>query len=410
MGNKYFYDIHCHIMNLSHPNLSAIIKRFRLDGYLFLNSIPIINNLVSWVAGSKLNRILNLLSIMDRSIGDFLLLIEEKDYKPLYNNGKIRINNTDYDRIILTPLMMDFGEKKFIDPKLKAKIWYEKPPHKPIADQVIDLFNGIKDYYKESELKLFEIYPFLGINTKNYDMETKDGKTGLVDLLNKYFSSFGSDKISERHNKLKEKMGKFNGNIDKLGNYSFAGIKVYPPLDFDPYPEKPKNEREEKQLEKVKYLYSFCESKSIPITTHSATGGFNVLPKKLSRVYADPGKWEKVLSDYPKLKLNLAHFGGQIKNTKGFRKIIEFISDKDKQVYTDFSCLCFNDNDYKKLKKLIGEDKIRDKILFGSDFMINLMGTESYKEYINAFSKTRHFSKAEKDKFCSINPENFLFG
>ena len=78
MGNKYFYDIHCHIMNLSHPNLSAIIKRFRLDRYLFLNSIPIINNLVSWVAGSKLNRILNLLSIMDRSIGDFLLMYDKR--------------------------------------------------------------------------------------------------------------------------------------------------------------------------------------------------------------------------------------------------------------------------------------------------------------------------------------------
>ncbi len=31
VGMPFFYDSHCHMMNLSHPNLSAIIKRIYFE-------------------------------------------------------------------------------------------------------------------------------------------------------------------------------------------------------------------------------------------------------------------------------------------------------------------------------------------------------------------------------------------
>ena len=30
MSEKFFFDIHCHAMNLSHPNLLALIKPFTI--------------------------------------------------------------------------------------------------------------------------------------------------------------------------------------------------------------------------------------------------------------------------------------------------------------------------------------------------------------------------------------------
>ena len=66
---------------------------------------------------------------------------------------------------------MDYGYKNME----QKDIFYNRPPRKPIREQVIDVFNGIKTYC-ENELvlkgdrleyspdvkdnKLFEIYPF----------------------------------------------------------------------------------------------------------------------------------------------------------------------------------------------------------------------------------------------------------
>ena len=58
-----------------------------------------------------------------------------------------------YKRIVLTPLMMDFGYKGKTPPgqkKPEKRFHYDIPASKPIKEQVTDVFNGIRDY-KESE-------------------------------------------------------------------------------------------------------------------------------------------------------------------------------------------------------------------------------------------------------------------
>ena len=55
-------------------------------------------------------------------------------------------------------------------------------------------------------------------------------------------------------------------------------------------------------------------------------------------------------------------------------------------------------------------EKLRSRILFGSDFMINLLATESYKRYVEQFLGTGKLYEEEKSAFCSTNPEGFLFG
>ncbi|MGE5604629.1 MAG: amidohydrolase family protein, partial [Bacteroidota bacterium] len=369
----------------------------------------------------------------------------------------------------------DFGYKGRTDPG----IYYNLPSQKPIAEQVCDLFNGIRKYTKESKNRLFEIYPFLGLNTQNYPLDDETGakvgqrpdleqlddplrqkvkynvttgklifygkmlqkeqqalemlfdngqdkhairvlfdksqkiktRTTLRKLLDKYFADYHA--LPEE---LAAKQGKFTGNIDRMGGNFFAGIKVYPPLGFDPWPEE-----DPEELAKVKLLYEYCSAKRIPITSHCNSGGFVVIAKKLSKKLASPERWERVLNHYPELILNLAHFGKENKKfmlfpaEKWTRKIIKMIARFD-YLYADFSFNGLAQGYYRDLRRYLDHspaglrEKLKQRILFGTDFMINLTGVESYNEYLRIFAESPYFTSEEKHQFCGVNGERFLFG
>jgi hypothetical protein len=422
--HKYFYDVHCHAFNLSHPNLMAFARRINLHTYLLLNSIPCVGALLSRILGGKLDRIMNLLSIMENDLGTYFLLMEQ-DAAALLTEGKLKIGGHAYDKIILTPLIMDFGSKgveKF------PGIHYSRLPQKPIAEQVFDLFYGIKDYseyvlvedadgefdYRKAkkEDKLFEIYPFLGINTQLYE------KAEIEKLLAKYFSGYHRD-----HAELYEKMGAFKNDVDMMNSNFFAGIKVYPPLGFDPWPEDGKNRKQER--EKVECLYRYCIDKKIPVTSHCSDGGF--VTSDRAGEFASPKKWKKAMEEggYRELRLNLAHFGMQKKkfllfeNNEWLNDILDLIRTKE-NVYTDFSYRGVDPGYYDDLRKLIKEqkdqafrEKLKQRILFGSDFMINLLDIDSYTAYLRRYQEAGNNEPGfgdDKNLFCSANPERFLFG
>jgi hypothetical protein len=407
---KYFYDIHCHAMNLSHPNLYAMAKRKWTLALLMSPLAPLAQIFLK----EKVKKASNLLSVMENDVTDFFLITEfflKKD------GQELRIGDTAFDKIVLTPLLMDFGSKD-----IKSDTFYNSAPQKPIAEQVVDVFNGIKDYcrYKlvvknddidydvdTKERKLFEIYPFLGINTRNYKLKDVNA------LFDKYFSEYKHD-----HQDLYDKMGTFEGDIDDMKSNFFAGVKVYPPLGFDPWPQ---NDAEE--LEKVRCLYRHCCEKNISITTHCSDGGFSIVDD--AKELTSPAKWRTVLSqtEFNGLRLNFAHFGRQGNKWYGARNrdwenmIVELILSGKNNVYVDFSYRGCEDGYYDDLKKLIdkqaGKDKdlLKQRILFGSDFMINLLDCDSYNQYLAGFmGKGNQLDVEERIRFCSINPERFLFG
>lgn len=343
MSEAKFYDAHCHFMNLSHPNFLAFLQRLNL---------PLLMLFGPFLLQRNYNKIKNLLSVMENDLGTLFLIMERflLEDEGLWENGILKIGGNLYSKIVLTPLMMDFGYKGRTDPG----IYYNFPSQKPIAEQVCDLFNGIRKYTKESKNRLFEIYPFLGLNTQNYPLDDETGakviqrpdleklndplrqkvkyniatgkltfygkmlkkeqqalemlfdndqdkhavkllfdksqkiktRTTLRKLLDKYFADYHA--LPEE---LAAKMGKFTGNIDRMGCNFFAGIKVYPPLGFDPWPED-----DPEELAKVKLLYEYCSAKRIPVTSHCNSGGFVVTDKKLSKKITSPERWERVLN------------------------------------------------------------------------------------------------------------------
>ncbi|MCX7922664.1 MAG: amidohydrolase [Clostridia bacterium] len=473
MKDKKFYDNHFHAMNLSHPYLLAFVQRFNLQLLLAANAF--LGGFASAFIGKKINKIKNLFSVMENDTKSFFILVE--DYlkeSELIKDGHLVIGENKYSKIVLTPLIIDFGFKGADNPD----IFYNKASQKPVLDQILDVLNGIREYTKERPDGIFEIYPFLGINTKNYHLkdETSEkvikvpnlerlneglknkvkykekskklvfygrmsineyeeliklfvderdknsikriyqysqdvGQGGtLLDTLDKYFGEYigTSDDLFSN-------MGGFEGDIDSVKSNYFAGIKLYPPLGFDPWPED-----DEEELEKVKYLYEYCCRKRIPITTHCNNGGFSVLDKKEARRYTSPARWEKVLQKYPDLKINFAHFGGQseimgiIPVREWFNTVLTLIT-KYEYVYADFSYNGVNPKTYRDLRKAVhnlpdgAKEKVLNRILFGSDFCVNLIDIDSYNEYLDKFSKIDVFNDDEKDMFCRINSERFLF-
>lgn len=114
---------------------------------------------------------------------------------------------------------------------------------KTIVNQTIDMFNGIHDY--KTRLRKNgkpEIYPFLEITQRGDQYDLNYIKTKIFD---KYFSDF---ETVDRREKMINNMGAFDGNID-----NFSGIKLYPPLGFDPWPD-PKLDA--KEHEKVLLIYT----------------------------------------------------------------------------------------------------------------------------------------------------------
>ena len=473
-----FYDSHCHMMNLSHPNLTAMIKRtFKgaIPGSLIklfdsLNALPLALKLIIWLLlflpllivltlavliglvvvllliipstqssligkfKDKVANVMNLLAVMETDIGDCMIQLEEElrlkyDAKgglTLYGgSGEKKV----YDKIVMTPLIMDFGLKNYEKSNSPYKVRW-----KPIVAQVEDLCLGIRDYnlHRAAYVKspngevpppLFAIHPFMGINTRNYELKTFPSKPGytsfLEDLLDKNFSEFKNDTTPEmrRYNLSRRDWSTFNGNIESIGSHDFAGIKVYPPLGFNPWPEEgdgySSSQDMQGECEKVHYLYGFCIEHNIPLTAHCSDGGF--LVDKKYREFTNPTKWEKVLQQkqFEKLRLNLAHFGG-VERVDWRDKVADLVL-KYENVYTDISYQGVDQNIYGKLKLFFDRydaatrSRLLRKIIFGSDFMINLQDIETYGTYLQYFADTKAFTLEEKDLLCHTNAMRYLF-
>jgi predicted TIM-barrel fold metal-dependent hydrolase len=180
-------------------------------------------------------------------------------------------------------------------------------------------------------------------------------------------------------------------------------------LGFDPWP----GEKEERK--KVELVYEYCSKKRIPITTHCSNGGYRIIDTQAADDFTSPERWGMVLKRYPQLKLNFGHLGNQGKRKKKWENQILNLMVKYENVYGDFSCRGFNHKYYQSLKETLDQGDfgfrkmLRERILFGSDFTINLLWTDSYSSYLKIFRNTPHLTDQEKHEFASVNPERFLF-
>jgi len=132
----------------------------------------------------------NLLVVLENDIGSTFLLMENclrEQENPILNKDGLHIGGETYTSIVLTPLMMDFGYKGNRSPGDGSirRFHYDIRVGKPIVGQVVDVFRAIRMYVKTESTadltkkfpslqpgtkRMFEIYPFLGLNPANYSL------------------------------------------------------------------------------------------------------------------------------------------------------------------------------------------------------------------------------------------------
>jgi predicted TIM-barrel fold metal-dependent hydrolase len=243
---------------------------------------------------------------------------------------------------------------------------------------------------------------------------------------------------------------------DRVGRgKTFAGIKLYPPMGFSPT---------DPFLFGPGGFYEFAQRNDLPVTVHFSAAGFGAMvdrvrvagdiydddsgdivpadrrfaggivefehsiinirqavPERI-RVLNHPKLWAKVLSAYPALRLNLAHFGG-------FGRIHPFMEGNARGHWTAFALKAITD--YPKVHTDLsgwhehGDDPhsghslaqfvqrvygplpeaVRAKFLYGSDWFILSLKDPDLAAYLDRF---RAAFAAEWDRISIRNPEGFL--
>jgi hypothetical protein len=251
-----------------------------------------------------------------------------------------------------------------------------------------------------------------------------------------------------------------NGNTYPLsqvtGDGLYIGFKMYTAQGYKPL---------DTRLPIMEEFYVKCCNADIPIMNHGTPGGASTYEKKeylnfyhlndsagekhaqkqeaqancnaeeyFDEHYVSPHAWEKLLekeitiydengavsgkANMKNLRLCLAHFGGPSeKGMKWNQKIIEMIcSGKYPNLYTDISSSFASDDFRTDFQKIIADPKnvkLKDHILFGTDWYMSLMYTppfsgKTFRQYCEVTKGCLdEVDRSLWPRFTQINPFNF---
>jgi len=123
----------------------------------------------------------------------------------------------------------------------------------------------------------------------------------------------------------REKYSSLDAAKEAVRNKGFIGIKVYNPIGYRPLGNAVVDSQRRSIFrrngmpryeaftgtqydEVLSDLYRYCEREEVPITAHCTHDGIEAYPRA-SFDFASPRYWSTVLERYPRLHVNLAHFG-----------------------------------------------------------------------------------------------------
>jgi predicted TIM-barrel fold metal-dependent hydrolase len=227
-------------------------------------------------------------------------------------------------------------------------------------------------------------------------------------------------------------MENFHKVFDEQGGYNFFGVKIYPSLGYLP------------SHPLLMEVFRICEEKNIPVTAHCSGAIVHTGKKTITNIegvhqnpdgswsdepitrnfrrksdYANffnqPANWIPVLTTFPRLKLNLAHFGGDEswekylsgKSENWVNRIIDMMYRFD-GLYADFSYTFYKREYTKALKKLIiDNNEIATRVMYGSDYY--MVVTEGHFRSLKTNFLTIMGDELMK-KIAKENSMRFLFG
>ncbi len=237
--SEYFFDCHCHTMTLGQVDITAFLGNLlkNADWEVLLGIVGSSAKSSDRRITSHVKNILNLLTLMQNDLAGIFTTMED-DLKgkfggeSLVDENGLKINGRTYHKLVLTPLLMDFKPA----PGATSLTYYPQP-RKEIRTVINEYSFAIKQYYKERPNGLLYIFPFLGINPAAY---TQKELESIIE------DSFDFYRLKKRTRSVRG-----SGLLTLMAGHispkkMFAGIKLYPPMGFDPWPE---DKEERKKVE-----------------------------------------------------------------------------------------------------------------------------------------------------------------
>ena len=198
--------------------------------------------------------------------------------------------------------------------------------------------------------------------------------------------------------------------------HGFRGLKIYTKLGYAP----------DHPLFMDK-LYPYCLEHNLPVMSHCSRGG--VYHKGWSQAQQDavtaPQAYETLLKTFPNLRMCLAHFGGDADWNalldNGFDPDDPAARDKNwvsvicrmiesgayPSLYTDISYTIFKFNTHIPLLRLyLQNERLRDRVLFGSDFYLTRQ--ESLSEKAISIRLRDALGELDFHQIANANPRRWL--
>lgn len=408
---KILFDVHCHTMSLARPAIGRFVDAFLRGGLQsFFSQVAAPGYILNSITRNGGETLRNLLAVVENDPAELFALIEDdlagaflpsdSAAQAVFGPSSPGLLGEDWDAWLVCPLMMDFGARS-----VGGSVYYSAPPKKTIDEAVREMLAGISGYRAARPEGRLIVRPFLGLDP---------GARGAAETelaLYTYFSGYsrrGPSQLSSFR-----ACSSWKGDPGRVPRGSFAGIKLYPPLGFDPWP----GDRDE--LDAARLMYGFCERRGIPLVVHCDDQGFRTIPLDRAMHLTDPERWLPVFKEFPDLIVDFAHFGerylGRAKARGDWTKSIIGLMERFSGVYADVAFNGCEAQYWTTLARLLDElgdasaGTVRSRLLFGTDFVITLMKTRSYLDYVSDFidgSLDRELKRA----MISDNPARFLFG
>lgn len=191
----------------------------------------------------------------------------------------------------------------------------------------------------------------------------------------------------------------------------FLGVKLYPSVGFAPFD----NARIQPRLPfagaldaALTALYELCAGEEIPILTHASAG--NAYSIGLSTLVT-PERWRPALERFPTLRLNLGHFGGELR--PWIDEAVALI-DRYPNVYADLSnsALVYDDAYAAQFRTTLADltarhPRLKRRLMYGSDWWLSALepGADRALDRVRA---ALPFSPAELADVMGRNALRFL--
>lgn len=209
--------------------------------------------------------------------------------------------------------------------------------------------------------------------------------------------------------------------------HGFVGAKLYPPMGYSAidnagHSSFPPNAPDATDVfgarldEALQALYAYCAGEDIPLLTHCADS--NEVQDEFGE-RAGPAYWERVVQDYPLLRINLGHFGDldTLSTGDGWAwKVGQLLNESSTHVYADVSHHSAilekegREKTIENLKRLFDRyPAAKDRIMFGTDWIM-LARVKNHARFLIEFRDAFQyaFGTDVANKFMGLNAVKFL--